>query len=282
MNKSAPLRRGLRAAAFHAAGASIALAFLLPLVWMLSTSLRQPGLPPPRVIEWLPQPVAWSNYTRIFEILPLGRYFLNSLLVALLAVPSTLMTASWAGLGMSLLGARARRRLLAFTVGLLMTPVTALWLTRYLIFAWAGWIDSYLSLLAPALMGSSPLFILLFYWSFRRLPRELYDSARLDGAGLFTYWRLVALPLARPTALAVGMLTFLMYWSDFISPLLYLKAQSLYTLAVGLQQFQQMDKTHWPYLMAASMVMIAPALVIFSFVQRYFLKDNPIPDLFTS
>ncbi|MCI0520936.1 MAG: carbohydrate ABC transporter permease [Chloroflexi bacterium] len=277
MNKR--LGRLLRAAAFHGVSASVALAFLLPLAWMVSSSLRQPELPPPRSIEWLPQPLAWSNYARIFEILPLGRYALNSLLVSLLAVPLTLAAASWAGLGMSLLGRRSRRRLLAFTVGLLMTPVTALWLTRYLMFSWAGWIDSYLALLAPALMGSSPLFILLFYWSFRRLPVELFDSARLDGAGLLVYWRRVALPLARPTAIAVSMLTFLMYWSDFISPLLYIKTQRLYTLAVGLQQLQQMDRTHWPYLMAASLVMAIPALIVFLFIQRYLLKDNPLPDL---
>ena len=86
-----------RRAARHVVALGLAALFLLPLVWIVAASLRQPGLPPLRTIEWLPQPVAWNNYLRIFDVLPLGRYALNSLLVTALAVPLTLLTASWAG-----------------------------------------------------------------------------------------------------------------------------------------------------------------------------------------
>ncbi|HLF73953.1 MAG TPA: carbohydrate ABC transporter permease [Anaerolineales bacterium] len=255
----------------HLFSLAIAGLFLLPLFWMLSASLRVPGLPPPRGIEWIPSPPAFSNYARIFEILPLGRYVFNSLYVSVIGVLLTLLTASWAGLGMSLLGKRARLRLLILSAGLQIIPITAVWLTRFLLFAWMGVTNSRLSLLAPALMGSSPLFILLFYWTFRRVDRALFETAELDGATLLQVWWHIALPLARPALMAVGMLSFLYYWNDFISPLLYLRSQALFTLPLGLLQLQEMDKTNWPLLMAASVVMTLPAVIVFSLLQRALL-----------
>lgn len=273
-------RKRTRAIAYHALSWAILLLFILPLVWMVSASLRQPGLAPPRTIEWIPNPVAWGNYARLFNLLPIGRYALNSLIVSTLAVPLTLLTASWAGFAMAQLSARGRERLMMFSLVVLMIPVTAVWLTRYVLFAWLGWVNSYLALLAPGLMGSSPLFILLFYWAFRRIPAELYEAARLEGAGAFSIWWRVALPLAGATLVAVGLLAFILYWSDFITPLLYLKSQSLYTLPVGLRQLQEMDRTNWPLLMAGSVMMTAPVIVLFLIVQRYFLQESRLAGIY--
>jgi multiple sugar transport system permease protein len=245
--------------------------FLLPFFWLLSASLRQPGLPPPIGVEWIPEPLAFSNYLHIFEIVPLGRYLLNSLLVSGIGVLATLLTASWAGLGMALLEKRARMRLLLLSGILQLIPITALWLTRFLLFARIGLTNSHLALVAPALMGTSPLFVLLFYWTFRRIDRSVFESAQLDGAHLFQLWWRIALPLARPALMAVGMLAFLFYWNDFINPLMYLRSQMLYTLPVGLLQLQQLDRTEWPLLMAASVVMTLPALVVFALLQRSLL-----------
>jgi len=262
-------------ASFYLVATLVALPFVLPLAWMISSSLRTPGLPPPRGVEWIPQPLAWGNYTAIFRMIPLARYIFNSLLVSSLAVVITLLVASWAGFGMAQLGPRARRRLLAISVGLLMVPITALWLTRFVLFDVLGWIDTYLALLAPALMGSSPLFVLLFYWAFRRLDPETYEAARLEGAGPWMIWWRVGLPQVRPTIAAVASLTFILYWNDFINPLIYLKSQSLYTLAIGLQQLQQLDRTNWPLLLAAALVMTLPVVLLFIITQRYYLQDYP-------
>jgi multiple sugar transport system permease protein len=262
------------ALAQHAASLAVAFVFLLPLAWMLATSLRQPGLPPPRAIEWLPNPPAWSNYVRIFEIVPLGGDALNSLLVSTAAVIVTLVTASWAGLAMALAGPRWRGRWVALSIGLLLVPAGALWLPRFVLFTWLHLTNTYGALLAPALMGSSPLFVLLFFWSYRRVPAEVFESARLDGAGPLAIWRWVALPLALPTVVAVGVLTFWLYWSDFINPLLYLKSQSLYTLPIGVRQLQQLNRTNWPLLMAAAVVATAPAALVFLAVQRFLLNEG--------
>lgn len=262
-------------------GAALAVSalFLLPLLWVIAASLRQPGLPPALTIEWLPQPIAWSNYARIFELAPLARYTLNSCLVVGLAVPITLVTASWAGFAMAQLGERIRRWLLIGAILLLMVPVTALWLTRFVLFTYLNLVDTIWALIAPAFMGSSPFFVLLFYWTFRRVPQELFESARLDGANAWRVWASIGLPLARPTSIVVGVLTFVLYWSDFINPLLYLKSEELYTLPVGLRLLQQMDRTNWPLLMAGAVVMTLPVVLMFLLAQRYFWPEGRLGGL---
>jgi multiple sugar transport system permease protein len=96
----------------------------------------------------------------------------------------------------------------------------------------------------------------------------------LDGASLLQAWWQIAIPLARPALIAVGMLSFIYYWNDFINPLLYLRSQTLYTLPVGLLQLQEMDKTNWPLLMSASVIVTVPALIVFSVLQRTLLSWN--------
>jgi len=253
----------------HAASLAVAFVFCLPLAWMVATSLRQPGLPPERLVDWLPNPPAWSNYLRIFEIVPLGAYTLNSLMVAAAAVIVTLLTASWAGLAMALASPRWRARWVALAIGLLLVPVGAVWLPRFVLFSWLRLTNTYGALLAPALMGSSPLFVLMFFWAYRRVPPEVFESARLDGAGPLAIWRWVALPLSAPTLAAVGVLTFWLYWSDFINPLLYLKSQSLYTLPIGVRQLQQLNRNNWPLLLAAAVVATLPAVLVFLGLQQF-------------
>jgi multiple sugar transport system permease protein len=273
MPDQAPGARAARGAAYHLSRLFVAALFVGPLILVLSASLRRPGLPPPRVLEWVPDPVTWSNYASIFKIVPLAMYIGNSLLVVAIAVPLTLVTASWAGFAMAQLTKAKRDRLVLLAVMLLMVPITALWLTRFLIFKHLGLIDTVWALVAPAVMGSSPLFVLLYYWTFRRLPREFIEAARLDGASLLHIWARIAMPMAWPTTVAVTVLSFALYWSDFISPLLYLKSEKLYTLPVGLQMLQQMDATNWPLLMAGAVIMTAPVLLLFFLIQRFFWPE---------
>jgi multiple sugar transport system permease protein len=270
----APPRRAAGLLGEHGVPLLVAALFLLPLLWMLTASLRDPGLPPPRTIEWLPDPVRPGNYGAVFEMLPFGRYLLNSLAVVALAVPLTIITASMAGFAMALLERRSRLVLVVVSVALLMVPVTALWLTRFLLFRWVGLTDSLVALVVPALAGSSPLFVLLYYWTFRRVSAEIFEMSRLDGAGVLSTWRRVAMPQAVPTSIAVAVLAFILYWSDFISPLLYLRSQDLYTLPLGLRQLQQLDPSDWPLLMAGAVMLTLPAVVFFLLVQHLFLGER--------
>lgn len=267
-------RRTLNWVAFHTAALTVAAIFVVPLLWVVAASLRQPGLPPPRTIEWLPSPVAWLNYWRIFQLVPLAAYALNSLSVVALAVPITLIAASWAGFAMAQLPTCLRRTLVIVAVVLRMIPSSALWLPRFVLFKQLMLLDTYWVLVLPALMGSSPLFVLLFYWIFRRIPRELFESARLDGAGLLSIWARIAMPLAKPTIMTVAVLTFTDYWGDFMNPLLYLRSESRYTLPIGLRVLQQLDQTNWPILMAAAVFVTIPIIGMFLLVQHYFWPEG--------
>lgn len=269
-SETRPVRRVVQALAHHGPRLGLALVAVVPLVLVLSFSLRQPGLAPPRSIEWVPDPIAWENYRRIFDVVPFGRFLANSILVVAIALPVTIVTASWAGFGIVLSGQRMRRALVVACILLMMVPVTALWLPRFLLYKQFGIIDTVWALVIPAVMGSSPLFVLLYYWSFRRIPMEQFEAARLDGAGTLTLWRRIALPQARAATVTVAVLCFVLYWSDFFSPLLYLKSESLYTAPVGLQILQQMDKTNWPLLMAGATIITVPIIVLFLSIQHYF------------
>jgi multiple sugar transport system permease protein len=274
------LRRVVGSILWHGTAIAVSGLFTLPLYWMVAASLRKAGLPPPRTIEWLPNPLAFSNYERVFDLLPFATYTLNSLLVTSLGVILTLITASWAGFAVAQLPERARRLFTIFSLLLLVVPLTSLWLPRLVLYRALDLIDNYGALVAPALMGTSPLFVLLFYWAARRIPSELIEAARLEGAGALTIWWRVLLPLARPTVLAVGALTFITYWGDFISPLLYLKSQALYTLPVGVQHLFQMDKTNWPLMLAGAVVMTLPPVVLFLLAQRFLLRDKVLEELY--
>ena len=151
-----------------------------------------------------------------------------------------------------------------------MVPGIALWSTRFLIFRELGWYDTVWALIAPAWMGTSPFYVLMFYRAFRRIPTALYDAARLDGAGVWGTWSLVAFPLARPTVIGVALLSFVFYWSDFISPLLYLRSEKNYTLPIALQFIQQLNRSDWPLLMAAAVIATAIPVLLFLLFQPYF------------
>lgn len=261
------------------AGLLVAIAFCLPLYWVVVASLRQTGLPPPRTIEWWPSDPQWQNYRQIFHLVPMSRYAINSLVVVAAAVPLTLLTASLAGFGLAQLPERPRRRLLSASVAVLVVPAASVWLFRFQILRALGLIDSLAALIAPAFAASSPLFVLLFYWSFRRIPPELFEAARLDSASALTVWWRVAMPLTRPTTTGVIILTFVLYWSDFISPVLYIYDPRYYTLPVGLQILNQLDSTNWPLLMAAAGLITFPILALFAILQRLFLHPTSLANL---
>jgi multiple sugar transport system permease protein len=257
----------------HVPALLIAVAFLLPLFVMVSGSLRKAGLPPPRSPELIPSPLAWGNYERAFELVDIPRYMLNSLIVVAFAVPLTVLTASWAGFAMTRLTRRWAGALIAVSLIALMIPLTALLVTRFAIFKQLGVLDTFVPLIAPAIMGTSPFYVLLYYWSFKRIPGELFEAARLEGSGpLATWWR-VAMPLVRPVTVAVAVLAFVFTWSNFLDPLIYLFDQEKFTVPLGLRALSTLDRTNFPLLLAGSVAATLPVIVAFLYVQRYFLQE---------
>lgn len=253
----------------------LVIVFAFPIIWMLSYSLRPVGLPAPNRLELFMPPFSFENYgVALYRYAPLFKYLLNSLFVVVIAVPLTVITASWAGFAMSQLSRRTQTILFGVNIVWLIVPAPAMWLPRFLIFKQLGWIDSFAALIAPAIMGTSPFYILLFYIAFARVSREVYEAARMDGAGTLRIWYSIALPLALPSVITVAMLAFTYYWNDYTSPLLYLRSPLNYTMPVGLQTLQQLVTSSYPVLMAASVIMVAPIIFLFALVQRYFLQEQ--------
>lgn len=249
--------------------------FVIPLIWMLGASLRQTGLALPTQIEWIPSPIVFENYATVAtELLPFGSYLANSLKVVAVAVPVTVIVASWAGFAMAQLAPRPRAWLMVASLVTMIVPVTALWITRFIVYKSLGVLDSLWALIIPAAMGTTPFYVLLFFWTFQRIPAELYEAAQLEGAGAFRVWAWIAMPLARPSIVAVAVLSFVFYWSNFLDPLLYLNDQRNYTLPVGLQSLQQMEPTNFPLLMAGAVMITIPVIIMFIVAQRYFLQDT--------
>lgn len=255
--------------------ALLVIVFAFPLVWMLSYSLRSTELAPPNQLEFFVPPFTFENYQiALNRYLPLGRFLLNSLVVAMVAVPLTVITASWAGFAMSQLSRRAQALLFGLCIAWLLVPAPAVWIPRFIFFTKLGWIDSFLSLIAPALMGTSPFYILLFYIAFGRVSREVYEAARVEGGGPLRIWYSIALPSAVPSLITVAMLSFTFYWNDYVSPLLYMRTMFNYTLPVGIQLLQQSARSNFPVLMAASVIMVAPIVLLFGLLQRFFLQEQ--------
>ena len=253
----------------------LVIVFVFPLVWMFSYSLRSTELPPPNQLEFFARPFAFENYRIALErYLPLGRFLLNSFVVVVFAVPLTVITGSWAGFAMSQCSRRVQVLLFGLCIAWLLVPAPAVWIPRFLLFTKLGWIDSYAALIAPALMGTSPFYILLFYIAFARTSREVYEAAQIEGASPLRVWYLIALPSAVPSVITVAMLAFTFFWNDYVSPLLYLRTLLNYTLPVGIQLLQQSARSNYPVLMAASVIMVAPIILLFGLVQRFFVQEQ--------
>ena len=247
--------------------------FLLPLWFMISGSLRPLGIAPPVGFEFLPPDPTVESYRRLPRLIPLWVYLRNSALVAAVAVPLTVLIASWAGFGIRLLRRRGQRIAIVVSLVVLMVPVTAVWATRFEVFRLAGVIDTYLPLIAPALAATTPFYVLIYAWTFGGVSDSQLEAARLEGTSTWRMWRSLAMPQAKTATLAVAVLAFAFHWANFIDALLYLSSQQRFTLPLGMRFLQLLNPTDWPLLMAGCVVMTVPAVAVFLFAQRLFLDD---------
>ncbi len=263
------MKEGLR----HAAALLVTALFTLPLLFMVAGSLRPTG-PPPQRLDLLPDRLDPGNFAAAIDLVDLPRYAVNSLIVVVIAVPLTVIVASWAGFAMARLSGRTATVMVVLTFVALMVPVTALMVPRFAIFRTLGLTDTFIPLIAPSLLGTSPFYVLLFYWSFKRLPAELFEAARLEGVRPLMVWWRVALPLTRPVTVAVAVLAFSFTWSNFLDPLIYLNDERLYTLPLGLRALSQVDPSNIPLLLAGATAATAPVVLAFLYVQRFFLRAH--------
>jgi multiple sugar transport system permease protein len=261
-----------------------AVTMILPFLWMISTSLK----PEPEIFRfppvWLPQAWKWTNYRDAMQAAPFGRYFLNTIIYSLAVTASNLLLCSMAAYAFARLRFRGRDVLFILVLGTMMIPgqVTMVpvfvMLKRWPLVGGNDWLgmgghgllNSYPGLVLPAAVGAFGIFLLRQF--FMTLPRELEDAARIDGcseAGI--YWRII-LPLSKPALATLGIFTFTAAWNEFLWPLLITSKDSLRTLQLGLQVFQTQYTTRWDLLMAATVLITLPVLLLFLAGQRYFTR----------
>jgi len=156
----------------------------------------------------------------------------------------------------------------------LMIPLSALWVPRFVMFRWAGLIDTLWPLMLPALMATTPFYVLLFALSYGRVPTGLFEAARLENLSPFGVWRRVAWPLGRPTAFAVAVLAFTWHWANFVDPLLYLSSGERFTVPLGLRALQTLEPTNHPILLAGAVMVSLPPVIAFLAAQRSFFTKT--------
>jgi len=245
----------------------------MPLLWMISTSLKdtpQTYHVPPILIPW---PLRFQNYPEALVAQPFGTFFLNTIQYAVFSGIGAVLSCSLVAYGFSRIRWVGRDALFFVMLCTLMIPFQVRMIPLYIIFRDFHWLNSYKPLIVPAFFGSA-YFIFLLRQFFMTIPLELSEAARIDGANeLGIFWRII-LPLAKPAIAVVGLFQCIDAWNDFLGPLIYLNQPELFPVSLGLQRFlgQFVEKLAWPYLMAASTVVILPVVIVFFFAQRTFIE----------
>ncbi len=244
-------------------------AFLTPLLLAFLGSLRPIGTSPPTAIDLFPDGAGLSNYGELVGQSTFRRQVLNSLLVAAVSVPIGVLVASWAGFAIARLPRRAALFLLGLTVVTAMIPVTALLVGRLVLFRLSGLTDTPVPLMAPALVGVTPLLVLLFAWSYFTIPREIFDLAREAGLGPLRTWWYVAMPLRMDAAGVAVAVAFMISWGNFLDPLIYVYDERWFTLPLGLASLAELPPTDQGLMLAAAVFAIAPVVVTAFVAQRF-------------
>lgn len=246
---------------------------LIPLVWMISSSLQsdvQVSTFPP---SWVPRPITWRNYWDALTVVPYARYFVNSATIAVLAVVGAVFSSSFVGFAFARLRAPERNALFMVLLATMMLPGQVTMIPVYVIYRWLGWINTFLPLIVPSFFGSA-FYIFLMRQFFLTIPPELEDAAKIDGASFLRMYWSIFLPNARPALATVAIFSFTSHWNDFLGPLIYLNDPEKYTITLGLNAFRasQYSAGHMNWLMAVSLLAVLPVLGLFLAAQRTFIR----------
>jgi multiple sugar transport system permease protein len=249
----------------------LAAVMLLPLLWMLVTSvetLAESRHFPPTIV---PSGIHWENYPNALDSAPFGRFFANSLVVTLASVAGNLVFCSLAGYAFARLRFFGRDVIFIVLLATLMVPFQVTMIPTFLIVQHLGLVNSLGALIAPNLV--TPFGIFLLRQFFRTLPIDLEEAARIDGCSRLGVLFRVVLPLSMPALATLGIVTFLWTWNDFLWPLIAISSTDQSTVQLGLASFQGAHQTRWTLLMAGNVVALAPMLLVFVFAQRWFVQS---------
>jgi len=249
----------------------LSLLFVAPFLWLLSTSLK----PNAQILSyppvWIPHPVQWQNFKEGLTEIPFLLYLGNTLLICAANVIGTTLSSSMVAYGLSRIPWRGRELLFTLIVGTMLLPPQVTMVPIFSIFKSLGWLDTYLPLTFPSFLGGA-FNVFMLRQFFRSIPKELSEAARIDGANEWDIYCRVILPLAKPALWTVGLFAFIGSWNDYLGPLIYLFDDRKYTLSLGLAMFRNQYSAEWGPMMAVSVVVTLPLIVLFFFTQRTFVK----------
>lgn len=250
-----------------------AILLTLPFLWMLSTALKVPKQVfayPPILI---PNPVRWENFIEGWtKFVPFNLYLRNSLIITGGNILGNLFSCSLAAYGFARLRARGKEVLFILVLATMMIPMWVTLIPQYVLFSYLRWTNTFAPLMVPAWFGW-PFFIFLLRQFFMTIPRDLDDAARIDGCSTFGILGRILLPLTKPALATVTVFAFIGNWNNFMGPLIYLRDQDKYTLAVGLQRFQGVQgNVQYHYMMAVAVLTVLPIIIIFFLAQQYFVR----------
>lgn len=256
-----------------------ALLFVAPIVWMFVSSLKGTF----QVFDgsWIPSPAVWSNYPNALGEAPFAVYFRNTAIVAVFSVSGAVISSSLVAYSFARLEWPGRNILFGIVLATMLLPSIVTFIPQYILFSKLGWVDTFLPLTVPSWFGNA-FYIFLLRQFYRGIPTELSDAARIDGASELRIWWQIVMPLSRPALAAVTIFSFNGVWEDFFNPLIYLNSPDKFTLQLGLKVFENAyagGAPQWNYLMAASLVIILPVIIVFLIGQRYFVEGVTLTGL---
>lgn len=249
---------------------ALALVFMIPLLWMFSTSLKTRqeifAWPP----DWVPSDPQWLNYSNAFSKYPLARFMLNSAFLVVANTIGELISVPLIAYAFARLRFPGKRSLFILMLSTMMLPGQIKLIPLFSMFSRLKMVGTYWPLVLPSFFGN-PFFIFLMVQFIRTIPRELDEAARIDGAGTWTILYRIIIPLSRPALTVLIVFTFLWTWNDFLQPLIYLSSFDSYPISVGLAFFQGRYSVEWNLFMAATLISIIPVLVLYFFAQRHLI-----------
>jgi multiple sugar transport system permease protein len=255
--------------AVHAALIVVAATVIVPFLWMITTSLK-----PERMVHLAPYLVPthfnWRNYADAWRADDFTRFYLNSAVMALGITAGQLLFASLAGYAFARLRFPGRTILFWLVLLTMMVPVYVTLIPSYLVVKSLGWLDSYPALIVPRLVGAFGIFLMRQHYL--TIPRDLEEAALLDGASRLRIWAGIILPLSGPAVATLGIFSFLFAWNDFLWPLIVTTSPEMRTIQLGLAMFTGKYGTQWTLLMAGTVTATLPALLVFVFGQRWFVR----------
>ena len=257
-----------------------AIFMMLPFFWMLSAAVKRREdifvLPP----VWIPENILWQNFVDVWTQVPMAQAYVNSLKIAGVVTVATLLTSSLAAYAFAKIEFPGKRVSFATLMATIMIPSQATLIPVFILMSRVGWIDTHWPLIVPpSLTNAFGVFLLRQF--FMGVPNDLIDAARIDGANPFQIYLRVAIPIVRPALMALAIFTFLNNWNAFLTPLIYINSQELWTVPLLISNFQDAYgvETEWGLLMAASSLALVPVLIVYIFAQRYFIEGAALTGL---